>query len=444
MLSRRLRTAMATAFVLAAMSAGPNAAGAQPSAADDAAIAFRAASGLRTDGAWLALVTAGGPNLDWGIPLSAGEATELGRRVSITNRLDAIDWISKEPWFAGIWIDQLARGQVVIRTSGDPKVSADTLAAALPASASVRFESTQYSMSDLQSLRDQLRPLLDDRSAIKAGLRSLGIDVTTNRVFIGAIGGRASLPSWLTSKLDSPMLDVREDFDDELVTCTDENCLPFKGGLWLNSHLPNGGSCTAGFNGHNDLDTSDYYKGFSITSGHCVDPSGIGAYYYHPDNAGVVLGTTRSWSYSNGANADAGIITLKNAPTPANVIYWGYPTSFRSITHSISNASQPVNSYMCKYGAASSVGYKCGYISEVDTTHVVDAGAGISIDHLWTFPAQSVPGDSGGPVFVVDGAGGITVSSHLANGVYYTRYSSIAWVRTVTGFRPCYVATYPC
>jgi len=418
-------------------------AGAKSTEADDAALAFRAASGFRTDSVWLASVAADSPNLDWGLALSGDEALELDRRVSVTNSLDAVDWIQQEPWFAGLWIDQLAQGEVVVRTAGKPTVSTDALAQALAPSATVRFESADFSMFELQALRDQLRPLLDDPSAIKAGIRSLGIDVKANRVFLGAIGGRASLPSWIASKLDSPMLEVRPDVDDELVTCTDDNCLPFKGGLWLYSHAPNGGSCTAGFNGHNDLGSGDGLKGWSITSGHCLRPTGIGANYYHPINAGVVLGTTRSYNYYNGTNADAGIVALKIAPTPANVIYKG-STIFRTITASISNASQPVNALMCKYGASSPLGYACGYISEVDTTHVVDATAGISVDHLWTFPASSILGDSGGPVFILDGAAGIVVSAHFENGVNYTRYSSIAWVRTETGFRPCYTASYPC
>ena len=65
-------------------------------------------------------------------------------------------------------------------------------------------------------------------------------------------------------------------------------------------------------------------------------------------------------------------------------------------------------------------------------------------DSAVAFPVTSIQGDSGGPVFVVDGAAGIVVSAPTINGVHSTRYSTIPWVRTQTGYRPCYASSYPC
>jgi hypothetical protein len=124
--------------------------------------------------------------------------------------------------------------------------------------------------------------------------------------------------------------------------------------------------------------------------------------------------------------------------TPANA-FFETSTYFPTVTSTYSNVSQVVGAALCKSAAYS--GYFCGFITQVDQT-IIETIGGVDyhLTHQWQFGGYSNDGDSGGLLFANHAAAGIIVSKAGSS----TWYTTMGHVITDTGFRPCYVSTYPC
>lgn len=157
------------------------------SSPNDAA-SFRRDVGLRSDDGWVSRVAASADaSLTWGVPLTPDESQELDRRFDIQqHQADVAKYLEDNPAFAGMWIDQKARGEVVISWTGD---GTDTLASEvakrLPASATVRFEAADFTARELEAARAQVESFWQSASGVTMGITSLGADVAANRTVIG-------------------------------------------------------------------------------------------------------------------------------------------------------------------------------------------------------------------------------------------------------------------
>jgi hypothetical protein len=90
---------------------------------------------------------------------------------------------------------------------------------------------------------------------------------------------------------------------------------------------------------------------------------------------------------------------------------------------------------MCKSSWPSNT--TCGSIIQIN--HTIDV-AGATLCGQWEMTTGVQPGDSGGPVYYSFGAAGIIVANQNSS----TWYSTMDHVASQIGYRPCYVATYPC
>lgn len=136
-MNRRLRFASAAICALLAAS-GPLATFAQEPVGGqipEAALAFRTTFGLNSDLTWISSVAQHFEPSQWGIPLTAAEERDIETRVAVQDSLGNLDPYLDASWFAGVWLDQQAGGEVVIEAAGRPTVTASDLLKALPAEA---------------------------------------------------------------------------------------------------------------------------------------------------------------------------------------------------------------------------------------------------------------------------------------------------------------------
>lgn len=182
-----------------------------------------------------------------------------------------------------------------------------------------------------------------------------------------------------------------------------------------------GWACTTGFVAR-DARTETRYV---LTAGHCVLGSGVGAQWSHH---GTVIGRAALQGLHPGSSADVGAIEIDPSETSDQVI--GSDVSdVRQITASAPNASQTVDSVICRSGATS--GWGCGSIVAADVDATID---GIRIHHGWWIDIPSAPGDSGAPVVDVQGrAAGIVIGTTATRSLY----STVDGIAAELGLRPC-------
>src|SRR6185503_15754417 len=119
----RLASLLAIVFLLSLLPAATPAAAAgdpKPNDALDSAVAFRAKVGFRADRAFVAasLTDRSFKRDRWGVPLDAGEAAELQRRLDGQKALGkALRKAAKDTHSAGAYIDQAAGGVPVFLTT---------------------------------------------------------------------------------------------------------------------------------------------------------------------------------------------------------------------------------------------------------------------------------------------------------------------------------------
>ena len=89
----------------------------------------------------------------------------LDRDAELAQALPSLDFLSTRDWFAGLWVDQDAGGQVVINVAGAPDVPLADLASLLPGNALPRFQVVPNSMAELAAVRAKLSPMIDAADA---------------------------------------------------------------------------------------------------------------------------------------------------------------------------------------------------------------------------------------------------------------------------------------
>jgi hypothetical protein len=202
-------------------------------------------------------------------------------------------------------------------------------------------------------------------------------------------------------------------------------------GPWLMGGLQitfTGWLCTVGFVAR-DMATRDLYI---LTAGHCVAGSGVSALWSHH---GAAIGRATAEAFHPGSNADVGEIEVAQSDA-GDEIYGLSNTDIRNVTGWAPNASQTVGSKICRSGGTS--GWRCGSIAVADVDATIE---GRLIHHTWLTDFPSAAGDSGSPVLDGDGrAAGIVIATTATQ----TLYSTVEWIATELGVRPCRRANCDC
>ncbi len=445
---RRKTAVMAAMAAIASILASTSTAAVGPvlsAAVLQRAIDFRVSEGLTFDLSTINSVANGEHTDRYGTLLTLAEADELDRRQDIGHGTDAIlPELEGRPWFGGLWMDNLAGGQIVVATSGTPDLGEGYLLALLPKGAPVHFQPVTYSLATLSDFQTRVASLFDAPGAYEIGYRSVGIDQPSNSVVLQLRVGSVPTGVGFTDLAKSPMLRIEYVASDELDTCTSRTSCPnpMKGGLSIQgTGGPIGGTtCTSGFMGRSNSGNSTNQF---LTAGHCLQSVANGNWYHNSKYYGPGIVE----NYFDGSYADFGVVRYSvgsgqfTTQVPANYMFGQSTGDLRHMTSTMAESSQTQNTTICRAGQ--STGYDCGVITALNRDVLTTDN--YHLHHQWQMDTAVDHGDSGGPVFWNFAAVGI-ISSSVVNdkGHAFMFYGTMPEIRDAYGWRPCYVQTSPC
>jgi hypothetical protein len=281
--------------------------------ASDASMHFRLTFGLRADPDYVALAAKGGPdfnNLDWGVPLSAAEASEMQRRLDVQHSLTAaIQYASAQPSYAGAYIDQLQGGMPVFLFTDVAAVDPSKLTAEVDPSSKLAIGAATRTLQELTATQARVSDARDGLRAVGIDVTSVSTNVQTNQVEIRVANLNEKTAGALRELApDAVLVDSKRPLAD---ACSITSCPPptgIIGGLYIiesGTHY-----CTSGWVGKR-LDVSGVTA--LVTAGHCVRG---GALDWH--HAGSVIGSAvNSNGWYDGSWSDVGWIILNAASRPS-------------------------------------------------------------------------------------------------------------------------------
>lgn len=418
--------------------------GARPAYADDReldqAIRFRAEFGLRSDLAFVAETfqqRAAFPDDLWGLPLSQSEADELRRRMQIREDMTlASRYAIKDPDYAGIFIDQKNAGRPVFMFKGGTQRQQTEIASMLPPGTTVDIRTVDRSYADLETLQARIEAAKEELAREGITVMLTGISPSTNSVVVGIENLTAEMVGVLNERFGAG-LSVRDEDPGIADACISvSNCWPAKGGIKMYWALDSSRYCTTGWIGKR----SDMTKYVVVTAGHCLEVNGgSGGEWRHNGNQ---IGTALNETWSEGANADVGLVQTSTSGTPAtkNQVLATPPSLVTSVVGVRDSSEQFQGDAVCRVGATSD--RDCGTITVVDVANPSCVGATCkTINHTKEVSFDSTGGDSGGPVFQYTPASTvIAYGTHVhstADGIpgAHGWYSTITWGRvTYSGF----------
>ena len=398
-----------------------------------AAVAFREKLGFRADRAFVAgtFEDHGFSASAWGVPLDAGEAAEVARRTKVQkDAAAALRTWAADPAFAGAYIDQRARGALVVLTKDDPARARAAVDRLMPAGANARFLRVQHSMAELLALQDRVNADLRAGALAALGVTSTALDARANAVVVGIAADRPEIRAALAGRYGDavqPRLELPAQGGD---ACTArDSCAPAKGGIEIVSSY-NGNNCTIGFL----VQVVGSPDARLLTAGHCVGKSGgTGTARTWRHDGGDMGWAEFSW-WNDGADADVALIAPSSGAISGarNLLYRSSSSDIASVDGWQATAAQVQGAIVCRSAAVS--GYHCGTIELTNRTKDVD---GHSIDHQWVVDFDACPGDSGGPYMAGDIAYGIHSDSTVGcePGQNEAWYSPMGWVLSVLSAR---------
>lgn len=284
--------------------------------------------------------------------------------------------ISRESWFAGLYIEHTPRFQVhVLRSSAHAKSALALIPSAGALAQNIVVHDVSYSMADLEK---QAGAALAELAQLRqSGVRAdLEIDVPENVIKVRVQKGN-SLDKLLVSMMRSSSNVVIEEGD--LV----EPMAPIYGGISL-------GHCTSGFS----LVSPSGVRAV-LTAGHCHPQAQFYQQLQLPWGGAKVQG---SW--------DSGWLTPRTF-TPTNQIWNG--SSYWSITSIRAAGSQMIGDMVCKGGRVT--GVQCGYIRAKNLAPGYILNPNPDFIAVGSASMQGQEGDSGGPVWTGPVAIGIISGS---------------------------------
>lgn len=340
--------------------------------------------------------------------------------------------------FAGIWYDARDNGRLkigVTATGGRLIAEIRQIADRYRVLDVTDMVSVRYSISQLERIRDGIRPDLDEM--LLAGHARTSYSTMTNRVTVKAVS-RLSVSEEATLRRISTIAGVsivRTEVPSLLVTFTTGNagvkpaptptpniCFiglcdpPFRGGRAFIK--PTG--CTAGFIAHY---TNDPGVTLIMTAGHCIFvTTGIGGTWSAKDGQAHVhnLGTADGYVFSGSYGADAGVIRLDlngfwASPMPIFALIvnpFNSTTTFDLEYEIRHDSTSSIGQLLCRTGAAT--GTECGLVSDLG---VDVAGDNLNNQIYWIRNAGELDvcggkgGDSGGPIYKKHKAYGLMFST---------------------------------
>ncbi len=331
----------------------------------------------------------------------------------------ALDWFASQSHGAGAYYDRENGHTPVFLVTHNVAETREQLSQLIPAEIDFKVRGVELSSAELTALKYQVVAQWDELRRMGIPVISTGIDTQRNQVVVGVEGMTTDHEAAISSLF--PVAVRSEPASRAHPDCTAVNCgSPMKGGLeivWVQNNVYR---CTSGWNIRRN---STYYV---LTAGHCLSkPSfNVSDTWRH---SSTVVGSEVESSWANGADGDAGLLTVSLAQ-PRNQFYAGSSTStVRSVTGIRALSGQVQGADVCRHGMRS--GYDCGFIWEIDQTLDVDDRL---IDHQWVVAdfVDGLPGDSGGPYFYGTVAWGIHSDSNDV-APYRSWYTPMTWALLV-------------
>lgn len=361
-------------------------------------------------------------DVDFGVPLTAAEVSEVQRRIDLQEAVDPVFiHFDSLDGSAGTFMDQPAGGIPTFVTTRDATEMREILAGVMPAGVEFRVVRVEFSRDDLEMVKRQIN---SDRLLLRdfgVDVRSAALSIRSNSVLVGVRdlddGGRALLRARYGSIIATREEPTRQlDHSAYPHDCESRvTCPPLKGGIKIYRTSNTSAICTAGFivklQGTSTLRV--------LTAGHCIELNGgLGVGWSHH---GTQFGTAQTETWGSGSNADAGLISVAVAGND-NLFYASDFDDIRGVTGTQPYAEQDEGDYVCR--GAKTTGYMCGYIENEDVDRDVD---GKLIEHQWEVDFDASPGDSGAPYFIGYEAYGIH-SDSTDSGPARSWYSPMGWV----------------
>lgn len=278
----------------------------------------------------------------------------------------------------------------------------------------LNFEQAQYSLNQLNSIRDSFDSLADDYALV-----SYGVDRQNNNVFVNVEPQDADALQNYLARTRSAYPVVISESEPIIATAS----LYGGDGIGIISGNSTASICIGGtYNGQNAVLTCGH--GFNTKNTIYKGSSAIGK---------IALKRFGGW------DGDFSIITLNSGYTPTNKVYSS------SGTNSIKGCTYYPAAGTAIYKYGKTTGYAYGTINQVDVTVNVSDGFSeqATVKGLYGTSAHnnsgSTPidsGDSGGPVYLKNGSsynitGIISAKEKNQSGAYQTMYFSP--IRTATG-----------
>lgn len=311
--------------------------------------------------------------------------------------------------FAGIHFEEDGRA-VVSFVSADQARDA-SIANQLAGGLGVEVRQVDYSQSELEAAMAEAWEVwpyeLDS-------LVSVGVDVARNALLFGVNLADPRLPSIadeMSSLLGVPVRAVFENPDEETVCTGREYCFsPMEAGILVRKGSTTApGICTMGF--HVRSGSNHYF----LTSGHCGCDGSV--YWYHKPYGYVGIETQNLYNRFELYPQDAMSVSLSSSQVSDNV-YPGYE---------VGHARNPYQgeTVCASRGVANLI--DCGTVTTVHSTWW-GGTCGCTIYGSKTSGISADLGDSGSPVFVVDG---LPDNREVAVGVLATSGGSFARMQSV-------------
>lgn len=407
-----MRSVVFAAVLVVAVTASSPVLGAEPptdggaSEADFAhSVSFRAKAGFRSDVEFVrqAETDPSYSSESYGVALSADEEAELQRRMDVSLAIEPVleEYVSKQPEFAGWWIDQLSRGQPVILVTKRQDEITEAIRAAVGPDIDFRVELVGKSWDDLQTQRGQIEDAWRDLEADGVFIDKTGIRTAANAVSVGLL-------PWS----DAAAARIKADFGDDVIVepsseshadaCSGStgtlNCRPIKGGLQIVSTGSAHNGCTGGFVVRGALNGGPLSL---LTAGHCVANDPINQAWNHNGNR---FGDAKNHTWADLSNGDVTIIEIDDSeqPNPANKmwLYNGSTGGTYAITGYATDLAQTAGQPACWYGSFSN-NSECDFLNSDDdvTKNSIAWGVTNRIRHTNSVDFDMIPGDSGGPYY---------------------------------------------
>ncbi|MFF9484514.1 DNRLRE domain-containing protein [Streptomyces sp. NPDC014676] len=276
-----------------------------------------------------------------------------------------------------------------------------------------RTEVVEHSVTALESVRDEILQLPEAELPGVSGLRVASVDAVRNRVVVETETAAPALVAALGERYGTDSVAVQvtpgvDALDPQANRYNDTS--PYYGGARIYSQLTMSSAtwCTAGF--------SWKYNGkwYVVTAGHCTTGSGAVLNPSKSDYIGPVV--RDNWKNGSGSvklsgqkyySGDLALYRVESGSSASARIYKGGKTS---------SSSRPVHDYWRRWAQSGDkvctggmmTGEKCGW-KVTDTQATIRYSGGTTARNMVvakkTSGSCTIKGDSGGPVYTVDGSG---------------------------------------